>query len=57
MSDYTRLEWRFGDKYGSVYRTGPHLADLTPYHIRGHDAYTWRSRSSSYGPGRIDYIV
>jgi exonuclease III len=46
----------YGDRY-PIDWDGTGLADVAPYHIRGHEAYTWRNDAESFSPSKIDYIV
>ncbi len=36
---------------------GSNIADPSPRHIGGREVYTWRSNSSTYMPGRLDYFL
>jgi len=36
---------------------GTALTDLFPRHLTDNLVYTWRQDDSSYGPGKLDYIV
>ena len=58
----TLLEGRITDEetFGASHRADwdeSPLRDVMPYHTTGREAYTWRDDSSSFAPGRLDYIV
>jgi endonuclease/exonuclease/phosphatase family metal-dependent hydrolase len=49
-------EESFGPSHSADWDASP-LADAEPRHAGGRDTFTWRDASSSFAPGRLDYIV
>jgi len=49
-------EESFGPSHPADWDGSP-LADAEPRHAGGRDTFTWRDASSSFAPGRLDYIV
>jgi endonuclease/exonuclease/phosphatase family metal-dependent hydrolase len=49
-------EGTFGPSHPADWDSSP-LADAEPRHAGGRDTFTWRDASSSYAPGRLDYVV
>ncbi len=49
-------EERFGRTVAADWDGTP-MSDASPLHIGGREGYTWRDDTSSFAPGKLDYIV
>jgi len=49
-------EAQFGADFSPDWDSSP-LTDGIPKHTSGREAYSWRSDTSSYTPGRLDFII